>query len=39
MLELGDEPGGSMIQLVLSGFFMDGTPFEASDCIRLVPPK
>ena len=37
-LELNDLPGGAFVELVLSGNLLDGTPFEASDCIRLVPP-
>jgi hypothetical protein len=37
--ELNDLPGGAMVELVLSGDLADGTPFTASDCIRLVPPE
>jgi len=38
-LGLDIESGGSFIELLLTGYFLDGTPFEASDCIRLVPPR
>jgi hypothetical protein len=38
VLELDDLLPGDLVELVLIGEFMDGTPFEASDCIRLVPP-
>ena len=27
-----------MVELTVSGLLLDGTPFEASDCVRLVPP-
>jgi hypothetical protein len=37
-LELDDLPMGEWVELVLSGALLDGTPFEVSDCIRLVPP-
>jgi hypothetical protein len=37
-LELNDLDPGALVELVLSGALFDGTPFEASDCIRLVPP-
>jgi parallel beta-helix repeat protein len=37
-LELNDLPGGATVELVVSGALSDGTPFTASDCIRLVPP-
>lgn len=39
MLLLDAEMPGSMVELVLSGFFTDGTPFEAYDCVRIVPRK
>lgn len=38
-LELEDLPPGSSVELVLSGELLDGTPFAASDCVQLVPPK
>ncbi len=38
-LELEDLPGGSLVELVLSGELLDGTAFAASDCVLLVPPK
>lgn len=38
-LSLDDLPGGAFVELVLSGTLTDGTPFSASDCVRLVPPN
>ena len=38
VMELGDVPGGELVELVLTGALMDGTEFAARDCIRLVPP-
>jgi hypothetical protein len=37
-LELGDLPSGDLVELVVSGNLNDGTAFQASDCVRLVPP-
>jgi hypothetical protein len=37
-LVLDDLPAGALIELVVSGYLLDGTPFESSDCVRLVPP-
>ncbi|MCZ6446432.1 MAG: integrin alpha, partial [Planctomycetota bacterium] len=37
-LLLNDLPAGELVELVVSGALLDGTPFSASDCIRLVPP-
>lgn len=36
-LDLDNLPGGSMVELVVTGNLVDGTPFIASDCIRTVP--
>ena len=37
-LQLSDLPGGSQVELVISGMLTDTTPFTATDCIELVPP-
>lgn len=37
VLQLDGLPGGTLIELVLSGNLLDGTPFTANDCIMLVP--
>jgi hypothetical protein len=37
ILELGDAGGGEQIELVISGYLVDGTPFSGQDCIRMVP--
>ncbi len=37
-LELDDLSGGAVVELVLSGSLLDGTPFVAGDCIVIVPP-
>ena len=36
-LQLNEFPGGTFVELVLSGEFLDGTRFGATDCIRIVP--
>ena len=36
-LQLSNLPGGTFVGLVASGTLIDGTPFMASDCIRIVP--
>ncbi len=36
-LQFSDLPGGAFVGLVVSGTLVDGTPFMASDCIRIVP--
>jgi hypothetical protein len=34
-----DDPNGALVELVVSGTLLDGTPFaSSSDCVRLVPP-
>ncbi|UCG15864.1 MAG: right-handed parallel beta-helix repeat-containing protein [Phycisphaerales bacterium] len=38
VLELEALPPGVLVELVVSGNLLDGYPFTASDCIRLVPP-
>ncbi|MCH8151626.1 MAG: hypothetical protein IH830_04555 [Planctomycetes bacterium] len=37
-LQLNDLPAGDLVELILSGTLLDGTPFSGRDCIRLVPP-
>ncbi len=37
-LEMDGLPGGALVPLVLRGTLLDGTPFVATDCVRLVPP-
>lgn len=37
VLELGDLDAGALVELVVSGNLLDGTPFAVSDCVRLVP--
>ena len=34
---LGDMPDNALIELTLTGQLLDGTPFRANDCIRIVP--
>ncbi|MHC5002213.1 MAG: hypothetical protein ACYTJ0_03745 [Planctomycetota bacterium] len=36
-LELGMFEGGDLVELVISGYLYDGTPFMGTDCVRLVP--
>jgi hypothetical protein len=36
-LQLSDLPGGTTLEFVVSGELLDGTPFTATDCVRLVP--
>lgn len=35
-LELGAVPNGESVELVVSGLFLDGTAFTASDCVVIV---
>ena len=37
-LQMNDFAGGALVELVLTGNMLDGRPFRASDCVRLVPP-
>jgi hypothetical protein len=38
-LDMDDFSPGALVELTLSGNLLDGTPFfDASDCVRLVPP-
>ncbi len=37
-LGLNDFDPGALVPLTLIGTLLDGTPFSASDCVRLVPP-
>ncbi len=37
-LELNDLPAGDLVELVVDGTLLDGTPFSGRDCVRLVPP-
>ena len=37
-LLLDDLPSGALVELTLTGTTLDGTEFQANDCIRLVPP-
>ncbi|MHC4065907.1 MAG: choice-of-anchor Q domain-containing protein [Planctomycetota bacterium] len=37
VLELNNLPRGATVELIVTGALLDGTPFEASDCVTLVP--
>ena len=37
-LGLDDLKAGDFVSLTLTGSLLDGTPFEAADCIQIVPP-
>ena len=37
-LQLNSLDSGALVELTLTGMLLDGTPFVANDCIRLVPP-
>ncbi|UCG32468.1 MAG: hypothetical protein JSU68_12475, partial [Phycisphaerales bacterium] len=37
-LQLDDLAPGALVELMVTGNLLDGTPFEATDCVRLVPP-
>ncbi|UCF34128.1 MAG: hypothetical protein JSV78_02240 [Phycisphaerales bacterium] len=36
-LLLNELPSGAVVELVVTGMLLDGTPFEASDCVTIVP--
>ncbi|MHC4611355.1 MAG: hypothetical protein ACYS7M_13505 [Planctomycetota bacterium] len=36
-LQLNDLPAGATVELIVTGHLLDGTQFEASDCVTLVP--
>jgi len=38
ILLLNELDPGALVELVVTGSLLDGTPFAATDCIRLVPP-
>ena len=35
--QLDSLPGGTFVELAVSGELVDGTPFYLTDCVRLVP--
>ncbi len=37
-LQLNGLPPGDLVELCVSGMTLDGSEFEACDCVRLVPP-
>ncbi len=39
VLELDQLAGGSEVELCVSGTLNDGTPFEACDCMGIVPAQ
>ncbi|UCG34109.1 MAG: hypothetical protein JSU68_05625 [Phycisphaerales bacterium] len=39
VLELDQEDGGTLLELVVTGRLNDGTEFQTSDCIQVVPAK
>ena len=38
-LQLAEFPGGSMVELVVSGQLLDGTPFAGTDCVTIRPTR
>ncbi|MCH8913279.1 MAG: hypothetical protein IIA33_06880 [Planctomycetes bacterium] len=38
-MQLDSEPGGTFIEMVVTGLLLDGTKFNASDCVLIVPPN
>ena len=38
-LLLNELPAGATVELVVTGMLLDGTSFEARDCVTIVPPR
>ena len=37
-MQLDSEPGGTFIEMVVKGSLLNGTQFNATDCVLIVPP-